>query len=76
MDMPEEICVITPISYISINFYTRLTKLSGRRGAGAYPSGHWARGGVHPGQVYIIYSMKQRLVITYILVLNCYLQAL
>jgi len=32
-------------------FYTRLIRRSGRRGAGAYPSGHRARGGVHPGQV-------------------------
>jgi len=32
-------------------FYTRLILRSGRGGAGAYPSGHWARGGVHPGQV-------------------------
>ena len=32
-------------------FYTRLIRPSGRGGAGAYPSGHRARGGVHPGQV-------------------------
>ena len=32
-------------------FYTRLIRWSGRGGAGAYPSGYWARGGVHPGQV-------------------------
>ena len=32
-------------------FYTRLIRRSGGGGAGAYPSGHWARGGVHPGQV-------------------------
>ena len=32
-------------------FYTRLIRQSGRGGAGAYPSGHRARGGVHPGQV-------------------------
>ena len=32
-------------------FYTRLICQSGRGGAGAYPSGHRARGGVHPGQV-------------------------
>ena len=32
-------------------FYTRLIQLSGRGGAGAYPSSHWARGGVYPGQV-------------------------
>ena len=32
-------------------FYTRLIRQSGRRGAGAYPSGHRARGRVHPGQV-------------------------
>ena len=32
-------------------FYTRLICRSGRGGAGAYPSGHRARGGVHPGQV-------------------------
>ena len=32
-------------------FYTRLIRRSGRGGAGAYPSGHRARGEVHPGQV-------------------------
>ena len=32
-------------------FYTRLIRRSGREGAGAYPSGHRARGGIHPGQV-------------------------
>ena len=32
-------------------FYTRLIRRSGCGGAGAYPGGHWARGGVHPGQV-------------------------
>ena len=32
-------------------FYTRLIRRSGRGGAGAYPSGHRAKGGVHPGQV-------------------------
>ena len=32
-------------------FYTRLIRRSGRREAGAYPSGHQARGGVDPGQV-------------------------
>jgi len=32
-------------------FYTRLIRLWGRGGAGAYPSGHRARGGVHPVQV-------------------------
>jgi len=32
-------------------FYTRLIRRSGRGGAGTYPSGHRARGGVHPGQV-------------------------
>jgi len=32
-------------------FYTCLIHWSGRRGARAYPSGHRARGGVHPGQV-------------------------
>ena len=32
-------------------FYTRLIRRSGRGGAGAYPSSHRARGGVHPGQV-------------------------
>jgi len=32
-------------------FYTRLIRWSGRWGAGAYPSSHRAKGGVHPGQV-------------------------
>ena len=32
-------------------FYTRLIRRSGCGGAGAYPSGHRERGGVHPGQV-------------------------
>ena len=32
-------------------FYTRLIRRSGRGGAGAHPSGHRARGGVHPEQV-------------------------
>ena len=32
-------------------FYTRSTRRSGRRGPGAYPSGHQARGGAQPGQV-------------------------
>jgi len=32
-------------------FYTRLILLSGRGGAGDYPNGLRARGGVHPGQV-------------------------
>jgi len=32
-------------------FYTRLIWRSGHRGAGAYPSGHQARGGVHPAPV-------------------------
>ena len=32
-------------------FYTHLFRRSGRGGAGTYPSGHRARGGVHPGQV-------------------------
>ena len=32
-------------------FYTRLILRSGRAGAGAYPSSHRSRGGVHPGQV-------------------------
>jgi len=32
-------------------FYTRLIRRSGRGGDGAYPSGHRARGGVHPRQV-------------------------
>ena len=32
-------------------FYTRLIRRSGRRGPGAYPSSHWARGGGDPGQV-------------------------
>lgn len=25
--------------------------MQGCRGAGAYPSGHWVKGGGHPGQV-------------------------
>ena len=32
-------------------FYIHLIRLSGRGGAGAYPSSYWARGGVHPGQI-------------------------
>ena len=32
-------------------FYTCLIRRSGRGGAGAYPSCHRGRGGVHPGQV-------------------------
>jgi len=32
-------------------FYTYLNRQLVRGGAGAYPSGHRARGGVHPGQV-------------------------
>ena len=35
----------------SIHFLYRLIRRSGRGGAGAYPSGHRAKGGVHPGQV-------------------------
>jgi len=35
----------------SIHFLYPLIQLSGRGGAGAYPSRHWARGRVHPGQV-------------------------
>jgi len=34
-----------------ISIYTRLIHRSGRGGAGAYPSGHRARGRVNPGQV-------------------------
>ena len=32
-------------------FYTRSIRRSGHGGAGAYPCCHWARVGVHPGQV-------------------------
>ena len=51
------------ISYTSVNFsqtvlsihssifYTHLIRRSGHGGAGAYPSGHRARGRVQPGQV-------------------------
>ena len=40
---------MTPLTSISpFIFYTRLIQLSGRGGAGAYPSGHWARGGGTP----------------------------
>ena len=42
------------ISYNNIHpsiFYTCLIRRSGRGGAGAHPSGHWAIGGVQPGQV-------------------------
>jgi len=35
----------------SIHFLNPLNPIQGRGGAGAYPSCHWARGGVHPGQV-------------------------
>ena len=35
----------------SIHFLYPLNPPVGSRGAGAYPSGHRARGGVHPGQV-------------------------
>ena len=35
----------------SIHFLYRLIRRSGRGGAGAHPSGHRAKGGVHPGQV-------------------------
>ena len=37
--------------YPSIHFLYPLNPSVGSRGAGAYPSGHRARGGVHPGQV-------------------------
>ena len=36
---------------ISFHFLYPLNCWSGRRGAGAYPSGHRVRGGVHPEQV-------------------------
>ena len=39
-----------PSIYPSI-VYTRLIRRSGHGGAGAYPSGHRSRDGVHPGQV-------------------------
>jgi len=35
----------------SIHFLYRLIHRSGCGGAGAYPSGHRAKGGIHPGQV-------------------------
>jgi len=35
----------------SIHFLYPLNPWVGSRGGGAYPSGHRARGGVHPGQV-------------------------
>jgi len=43
-------------------FYSCLIRRSGRGGAGACPSGHRARGGVHPGQVA---SPSQQYVIMY-----------
>jgi len=42
---------IHPSIHPSIRFLYRLIRRSGRGGAGAYPSGHWAKGGLHPGQV-------------------------
>ena len=40
-----------PLCFHPSIFYTRLIRQSGCGGAGAYPSGHRARGGVHSGQV-------------------------
>ena len=49
--LSDALCsIIHPSIHPSI-FYTRLISRSGRGGAGAYPSCHWAKGGVHPGQV-------------------------
>ena len=46
------ICLFNAITNIHPSiFYTCLIKLSGRGGAGAYPTGHRVRGAVHPGQV-------------------------
>ena len=45
---------VTPaptFNYPSIHFLYPLNPSVGSRGAGAYPSGHRARGGVQPGQV-------------------------
>ena len=41
----------SPKYHPSIHFLYPLNLSVGSRGAGAYPSGHWARGGVHAGQV-------------------------
>ena len=47
----QSCCVCFIYHLPSIHFLYRLIRRSGRGGAGAYPSDHRAKGGVHPGQV-------------------------
>ena len=47
----QNIYSVSKLSIYPSIFYTRLIRRLCRRGAGAYPSGRRARGGVHPGQV-------------------------
>jgi len=46
----QRLLILLQLQVMSIHFLYLLNPTQVRRGAGAYPSRHWAKGRVHPGQ--------------------------